>query len=219
MLPTSIAGSILIVRAADRVAGHDGAYVDASNGSRAPAGPRADGRRAVGAGHVGPGSTAASSRIGSSAPTGPMNPGGPSRSATSSGRGGPERRAERVAELDLVDPMVAADHHQLHLAVVEHDGKALSSAPAGTPVARRQPRRRPPGWVTSSGAPAGWERHRLGVGAGHLEVGGVSPAPARPRSRRPRRGAMYSSEPCPPIIPTSAFTRYHSRPQRSHIRS
>ena len=46
-----------------------------------------------------------------------------------------------------------------------------------------------------------------------------SRARARRRSRRRAHGAMYSCAPKPPIIPTSDSTLYHSRPQRSKMRS
>ena len=41
--------------------------------------------------------------------------------------------AERVGQLDLVEPVVAADHDQQRLGVVaDHTGSALISAPGGT---------------------------------------------------------------------------------------
>ena len=83
-----------------------------------------------------------------------MNPGSvPKRSRTSCGLRRPRRRAERVLELDLVEPVVAAHQHQHRPASSTIIGSALISAPAGTPsIAATASIVVAPGVSTGSGA-------------------------------------------------------------------
>ena len=76
-----------------------------------------------------------------------------------------------------------------------------------------------PGVSTSSGAPSG-----AGSSTGCGSADATSTLAAYPGASATSfspagQGAMYSSAPEPPIIPTSDSTRYQRSPQRSRIRS
>ena len=175
----------------------------------------------VGAGHIAARARRrSSSRIGTSAPTGPMNPGGPERAATSSGCAARNVAAERVRELDLVDAVVAAHDTTSFIASPSTiTGNALSSAPGGHAelpgdgVDRRHPGRvdllgrverraaaRPAGRRRSR--PRRWPRSR---------------ARARRRSRPPRTAPCTRARRCRPS--SRRRTRPGTTPARSGRRS
>ena len=201
MLPTSIAGSIRIACPSTRSPASTRAHVDAleaevAAGLDARAGARRAGwrrrrRRRGGDGLV------EQDRHGRS-PTGPMKPGGPMRSATSSGCAGRKARAERVLELDLVDPVVAAhdDHEQPRSSVTT--GNAFSSAPAGTPSVPgdRVDRRHARACAPSPGAAAARRQlHGLGLRARDLDVRGVAGGERHVvLARRARRHVLVRAE-------------------------
>ena len=225
MFPTSIAGSIRIACAVDRVAVDDGPDVDASRTRKSRPGSTP---RRCRSGLLAPVDVRRRDRpprrAGSAArsPTGPMNPGGPSRAATSSGCAGRNSLPQRERELDLVDAVVAAHARR-------PSSRRRRRSP-GTPSAARRRRtcsslrdrldRRHPGRVHLLGrVERRRQRHRLRRRRSRPR-GWPRSRPASATSFSPAaHGAMYSWAPMPPIIPTSASTRYHSSPQRSNIRS
>ena len=221
MLPTSIAGSIRIAEPLIVSPGDDRAHVDgARTGSRARARRRAGGRRARWRRSR---SRRASRprRAGSAGRRRPgrCSPAGPSRWATSSARAGAERRpAARCASLISLTRWsprttttfirVAVDDHRERLQQ-RAGGHARARARRASIVViagrvdRARARRAP-----AAAAPAGRRRWRP-------RRWPRSRAPAPRRSRRPRTAPCTRAAPRPPIIPTSASTRYHSSPQRS----
>ncbi len=135
MLPTSIAGSIVIGLPGDVSPALDRAHVDLAEGEVAAGHDAAQ----VVVGAVGAGDVAAraepaapaSSRISTSAPapTGPMKPGGPSARLDLLARAWRGAAPSAFAELDLVDAVVAAHEHEHQplaaLAVGDHHGVGL----------------------------------------------------------------------------------------------
>ena len=92
------------------------------------------------------------------------------------GMRGAEVLTERRAQLDLVDPMVAADDHELHRVAVDDHRERLEQRARGQAelggdgVDRGHPRR---GYELRA-VEGRLERHRLRLGARHLEVGGIA---------------------------------------------
>ena len=134
---------------------------------------------------------------------------------------GTERLAQRVLELDLVHPVVAAHEHHQHARRRPPRRETPSAARPRERRARARPRR-------PSSAPAcPPARARRAAPAARPAAAAPrrsrrsprSPRPAPPRSRPPRTAPCTRGRPVPPIIPTSDSTRYHSRPARSKIRS
>ena len=200
MLPTSIAGSIRIGWPSTVSPASTRADVDPLEGEVAA---RLDAAQ-VRVGPVGAGDVAArrrrraSSRIGTSAPTGPMKPAGPMRSLEllRAARAG-TRAPSALLQLDLVDAVVAAQHHEHELAADDHreglqqrarrhaeragDGGDRGHARASRPArARRSARGQLDG---------------LRLGARDLDVGGVA---GRERdvvlARRARRHVLVRAE-------------------------
>ena len=170
---------------------------------------------AVGAGDVARrGATPASSRIGTSAPTGPMKPAGPMRSRDSSSRAGRNSSPSAVCELDLVDAVVAAHEDQHEPAPLGDTGKALSSAPAARPGGRPPPRR-------SSGRASRPARARRAAPAARPAGPRRWPprrwrrsrAPARRRSRPPGTAPCTRARRCRPS--SRRRTRRGTTPARS----
>ena len=203
MLPTSIAGSIRISCAVDAVARLDPPHVAALEGEVA-----AGLARRAGGGRAGwrrrrrrrrPRRRRAGRRP--RAPTGPMKPAGPMRSADLVRMGGAEgRAAARSASLISLtrwSPRTSTStsprsstHHRVGLQ--QRAGRHAQGP--GDLLDRRQARR-----GTSSGASSGARQlHRLRLGAGHLDVGGVARRRARPRSPPTRTAPCTRGRRCRP---------------------
>ena len=92
------------------------------------------------------------------------------------GMGGAELGPERARELDLVDPMIAADDHELHrVAVDDHRERLQQRAGRHPELGGDGIDRGHPGRGDERGSiEGGLERHRLRLGARHLHVGGVA---------------------------------------------
>ena len=226
MLPTSIAGSIVIGVPADEVAGLDAAHVGrARRRSRAPARRRAGGRRrGWRRRRRAPARRRRRAAPATSAPTGPMKPGGPICAVDLlRARRAPRRPRARSPSLISLTRWSPRTQH-------EHAGRGPRRRP-GTPSASRPPRRPscPATRRDRASRPASCTSSRRV--ARRRQLDGLRPARsrprrwrrsrarARPRSRPPAHGAMYSCAPLPPIMPTSPPTRYQRSPVRSKMRS
>ena len=150
--------------------------------------------------------SASSASTSTGVPSGPMKPGSaPNSLRTSSASAGPERRSERVLELDLVEAMVAADHDQHGPALLHDHRERLDDGPGrdaerlADGVHRRGSRASPPrvapARARAAPPPAAQSRSRS-------RRSRRSPSRTAPRrSRRPRRAPCTRARRCRPSFP------------------
>ena len=179
MLPISIAGSIRIACPSTVSPASTRAHVDLAEREVAPGLDAAQVRVGlVGAGDVG----VAVQRVVEQDRRRRRRPGrcsrrGPIRSANSSSCAGRNGGAERVAELDVVDAVVAADEHEPQLVLADDHRIGLDQRARGHAERARRPAAtvvRPGVDLLAGASSAGGSSTGCGVGARDLDVGGVA---------------------------------------------